>query len=68
MNKLYEDGIANEIRKYQIEKKLTPKELLNEKKKVLLIHNGIELENELNNIEEEDNNSENKEEENNKNY
>ena len=67
MNKLYEDGIANEIRKYQIEKKLTPKELLNEKKKVLLIHNGIELENELNNIEEEDNNSENKEEENNKN-
>ena len=66
MNQLYENGIANEIRKYQIEKKLTPKELLNERKKVLLLDNGIELENELNNIEEEDNyNEENKDEEHN---
>ena len=68
MNKLYENGIANEIRKYQEEKKLTPKELLNERKKVLLFDNGIEFENELNNIEEEGNmNEEIKEEENSKN-
>ena len=33
MNELYENGIANEIRKYQKEKKMTPKELFNEKKK-----------------------------------
>ena len=68
MNQLYENGIANEIRKYQIEKKMTPKELFNEKKKILLLDNGIELENELNNIEEEENmNEEIKEEENSKN-
>ena len=68
INQLYENGIANEIRKYQVEKKMTPKEILNERKKVLLIDNGIELENELNNIEEEANmNEEIKEEENSKN-
>ena len=68
INQLYENGIANEIRKYQVEKKMTPKEILNERKKVLLIDNGIELENELNNIEEERNmNEEIKEEENSKN-
>ena len=49
---------ANEIRKYQFEKKLTPKELFNEKKKVCLLDNGIELADELNNIEEEGNMSE----------
>ena len=65
MNELYENGIANEIRKYQFEKKLTPKELFNEKKKVCLLDNGIELDDELNNIEEEGNMSEEiKEEEN----
>ena len=58
MNELYENGIANEIRKYQFEKKLTPKELFNEKKKVCLLDNGIELDDELNNIEEEGNMSE----------
>ena len=58
MNELYENGIANEIRKYQIEKKMTPKELFNEKKKVCLLDNGIELDDELNNIEEEGNMSE----------
>ena len=69
MNELYENGIANEIRKYQIEKKLTPKEIFNEKKKVCLIDNGIELDNDLNNIEEEGNQSEEiKEEELSKNH
>ena len=64
MKQLYENGIANEIRKYQVEKKMTPKELLNERKKVCLIDNGVELENELNDIEEEGNmNEEIKEEE-----
>ena len=58
MNELYENGIANEIRKYNIEKKMTPKELFNEKKKVCLLDNGIELDDELNNIEEEGNMSE----------
>ena len=55
MNELYENGIANEIRKYQIEKKLTPKEIFNERKKVCLLDNGIELDDDLNNIEEEGN-------------
>ena len=58
MNELYENGIANEIRKYQIEKKLTPKEIFNERKKVCLLDNGIELDDDLNNIEEEGNMSE----------
>ena len=58
MNELYENGIANEIRKYNVEKKMTAKELFNEKKKVCLLDNGIELEGELNNIEEEGNMSE----------
>ena len=58
MNELYENGIANEIRKYNVEKKMTAKELFNEKKKVCLLDNGIELEDELNNIEEEGNMSE----------
>ena len=58
MNELYENGIANEIRKYQIEKKMTSKELFNERKKVCLLDNGIELDDELNNIEEEGNQSE----------
>ena len=53
MNELYENGIANEIRKYNVEKKMTPKEMFNERKKVCLIDNGVELEEELNNIEEE---------------
>ena len=68
MNELYENGIANEIRKYQ-EKKFTPKEILNERKKECLLDNGIELENDLNNIEEEGNMSEEiKEEEISKNH
>ena len=68
MNELYENGIANEIRKYQ-EKKFTPKEILNERKKECLLDNGIELENDLNNIEEEGNLSEEiKEEEISKNH
>ena len=68
MNQLYENGIAHEIRKYQMEKKMTPREMFNERKKILLLDNGIEFENELNNIEEEDNlNEEIKEEENSKN-
>ena len=58
MNELYENGIANEIRKYNVEKKMTAKELFNEKKKVCLLDNGIELDDELNNIEEEGNMSE----------
>ena len=58
MNELYENGIANEIRKYNVEKKMTPKEMFNERKKVCLIDNGVELEEELNNIEEEGNMSE----------
>ena len=58
MNELYENGIANEIRKYQIEKKMTPKEIFNERKRECLYNNGIELEDELNNIEEEGNMSE----------
>ena len=52
MKQLYENGIANEIRKLQLEKKLTPKEILNERKKICLIDKGIELENELNDIKE----------------
>ena len=68
MNELYENGIANEIRKFQ-EKKLTPKEILSERKKECLLDNGIELENDLNNIEEEGNMSEEiKEEEISKNH
>ena len=64
MKKLYKNGIENEIRKYQIEKKMTPKELQNERKKVCLLDNGIEIENELNDIQEEGNlNEEIKEEE-----
>ena len=38
--------------------KMTPKEMFNERKKVCLIDNGVELEEELNNIEEEGNMSE----------
>ena len=64
MKKLYKNGIESEIRKYQIEKKMTPKELQNERKKVCLLDNGIEIDNELNDIEEEGNmNEEIKEEE-----
>jgi hypothetical protein len=37
---------------------MTPTELFNEKKKVCLLDNGIELDDELNNIEEEGNMSE----------
>ena len=37
---------------------MTPKEIFNERKKVCLIDNGVELEEELNNIEEEGNMSE----------
>ena len=63
INQLYENGIANELRKYQIEKKMTPKEMFNERKIILLKDNGIELENELNNIEEENMNEDANEEE-----
>ena len=64
MKKLYKNGIENEIRKYQIEKKMTSKEIQNERKKVCLLDNGIEIENELNDIQEEGNlNEEIKEEE-----
>ena len=49
MNHLCESGLANEIRKYQIPKKLTQKELKTERKKICLLDNGIEI----NNIEDE---------------
>ena len=50
MKKLYKNGIEDEIRKYQIEKKMTPKELQNERNKICLLENGIEIESELNDI------------------
>ena len=41
---LYKNGIANELRKYNVEKKMIQKEIFNEIKKVCLIGNGVELE------------------------
>ena len=35
MKELYENGIAKEIRKYNLEKKMTPKEIFNERKKCM---------------------------------
>ena len=43
MNQLIENGVANYIRDFQIEKKLTVEEEMNEKKQKVLEENGIEI-------------------------
>ncbi len=43
MNQLIENGVANYIRDFQIEKKLTFEEEMNEKKQKVLEENGIEI-------------------------
>ena len=54
IKQLYENGIANEIRKYQVERSISPKDIQNERKKICLLDNGVTFENELNDIEEEE--------------
>ena len=54
IKQLYENGIANEIRKYQVERNVSPKDIQNERKKICLLDNGVTFENELNDIEEEE--------------
>jgi hypothetical protein len=54
IKQLCENGIANEIRKYQVERSISPKDIQNERKKSCLLDNGVTFENELNDIEEEE--------------
>ena len=54
IKQLYENGIANEIRKYQVERSISPKDIQNERKKICCLDNGVTFENELNDISEEE--------------